>query len=328
MFSDFYSKQICFLLASSVVLLTTIGAAKAIEISARSIHNAGHPTTESIQHMGGVLTERSDGEITVSVLDSIQQSDVSEVLQQVQLGALDMAVIPVDAFGAFDENFYIFGLPYIFRTRNHMHKVVDGAIGERLLDGLNTSGFIGLGFIDVGTRSFYNRERSIRKPDDLSGLKIRVIANPIFNEVVNDLGGDSVLIAFNELYSSLQAGMIDGGEDTPLSYLTHKHFEVAGFYSLTEHLILPEVVVFSKKVWDSLKKEHQALIREASSEAIRKSRELLPVEEQQAIGMLDGLGVKIDKEVDKAAFIKAMVSAREDYSNKYADLLSEIEAIE
>ena len=182
--------------------------------------------------------------------------------------------------------------------------------------------------MDAGARSFYNKEKPIRTPEDLQGLKIRVMQNPIFIDMMTEMGGAGMPIAFNELYTAMQTGVVDGAENNPPSYSTQKHYEVAGYYSLTEHLVVPEIFVFSKRVWDTLSEEHQNLIREAAVLATQKERELWEAMEAKAMAELAELGVQINDDVDKEAFIEATAPVREKFGAHYAELLARIEAVE
>ncbi|MEZ5932302.1 MAG: TRAP transporter substrate-binding protein [Alphaproteobacteria bacterium] len=302
--------------------------ASALEIKSSDVHAMDYPTTQAIQYMGEWLSEKTNGDLTINIFHSMQLGGEKEALEQVQLGALEMTRVSVGVVGPIVDDFNAFNLPYVFRSIDHMHKVVDGEIGQELLAALESGGLIGLGYMDAGARSFYNKERPIHKPEDLAGLKVRVMQNPIFIEMMSAMGGNGIPIAFNELYSALQTGVVDGAENNPPSYETQKHYEVAGYYSLTEHLIVPEIFVFSKKVWDTLTEEQQSLIREASLLATEKEREFWQTMEQKAMGDLEGLGVKINTDVDKEAFIEATAPVREQFGAKYADLLTRIDAVQ
>jgi tripartite ATP-independent transporter DctP family solute receptor len=299
----------------------------ALEIKSSDVHAMGYPTTDAIEYMGEILKEKSNGELSIKIFHSMQLGGEKEALEQVQLGALEMTRVSVGVVGPIVDDFNAFNLPYVFRSTDHMHEVVDGPIGQELLARLEAGGLIGLGYMDAGARSFYNKERPIREPKDLEGLKIRVMQNPIFIEMMTDMGGNGIPIAFNELYTALQTGVVDGAENNPPSYATQKHYEQAGYYSLTEHLIVPEIFVFSKKVWDTLTPEQQQMIREASVEATKRERELWQAMERRSMKELEGLGVKINADVDKPAFIKATAPVREKFGAKYADLLAQVEAV-
>jgi tripartite ATP-independent transporter DctP family solute receptor len=305
-----------------------IAPAEALEIKSSDVHAMGYPTTDAIQFMGEWLEEQTDGELSITIYHSMQLGGEKEALEQVQLGALEMTRVSVGVVGPIVDDFNAFNLPYVFRSIDHMRNVVDGEIGQELLARLEAGELIGLGFMDAGARSFYNKEKPIRTPEDLEGLKIRVMQNPIFIDMMTEMGGSGIPIAFNELYTAMQTGVVDGAENNPPSYSTQKHYEQAGYYSLTEHLIVPEIFVFSKRIWDTLSEEHQNLIREASVLATQKERELWEAMEAKAMEELEALGVQINEDVDKAAFIEATAPVREKFGAQYAELLERIEAVE
>ncbi len=314
--------------AIAALALAAVSTADALEIKSSDVHAMGYPTTDAIQYMGEWLSERTDGRISTTIYHSMQLGGEKEALEQVQLGALEMTRVSVGVVGPIVDDFNAFNLPYVFRSIDHMHNVVDGEIGQELLARLEAGELIGLGFMDAGARSFYNKEKSIRTPADLEGLKIRVMQNPIFIDMMSEMGGSGIPIAFNELYTAMQTGVVDGAENNPPSYSTQKHYEVAGYYSLTEHLVVPEIFVFSKRVWDTLSEEDQNLIREAAVLATQKERELWQAMEAKAMAELETLGIQINDDVDKAAFIEATAPVREKFGAQYAELLARIEAVE
>ena len=314
--------------AMMAVGIAATSPVEALEIKSSDVHAMGYPTTDAIQFMGEWLEEQTDGELSITIYHSMQLGGEKEALEQVQLGALEMTRVSVGVVGPIVDDFNAFNLPYVFRSIDHMHNVVDGEIGQELLARLEAGELIGLGFMDAGARSFYNKERPIRTPEDLAGLKIRVMQNPIFIDMMSEMGGSGIPIAFNELYTAMQTGVVDGAENNPPSYSTQKHYEVAGYYSLTEHLVVPEIFVFSKRVWDTLSEEHQNLIREASVLATQKERELWQAMEAKAMAELEALGIQINDDVDKAAFIEATAPVREKFGGQYAELLERIEAVE
>jgi tripartite ATP-independent transporter DctP family solute receptor len=304
------------------------GAVGALELKSSDVHAMGYPTTEAIAYMGELLEAWTNGRHSIQIFHSMQLGGEKEALEQVQLGALEMTRVSVGVVGPIVDDFNAFNLPYVFRSIEHMHNVVDGEIGTELLNRLEAGGLIGLGYMDAGARSFYNKEKAISSPADLQGLKIRVMQNPIFVEMMGAMGGSGIPIAFNELYTAMQTGVVDGAENNPPSYSTQKHYEVAGYYSLTEHLIVPEIFVFSKRVWDGLDPLDQQLIRKAATLAVVKERELWAEMEQKAMTELEGLGVKINADVDKAAFIEATADVRQKYGEKYKELIAKVEAVD
>src|SRR4029453_969872 len=208
----------------------------------------------------------------------------------------------------------------------HMRKVIDGPIGQGLLEKITASPqsrLVGLGWMDAGTRNVYSN-KPVTKPEDLKGQKIRMMGNPLFVETMNAMGGNGVAMGFNELYSALQTGVVDGAENNPPTLLAQNHYTVSKVYSLTGHLIIPEIFVFSKRTWDTLSKEDQALVRKFSREAQFEERELWDKMVTEAETKLKAAGVKF-VEADKAAFYKATQPVRDKYGAKYAALLKRVE---
>jgi tripartite ATP-independent transporter DctP family solute receptor len=208
-----------------------------------------------------------------------------------------------------------------------MYDVTDGEIGTELLNRLEKGGLIGLGYMDAGSRSFYNKVRPITSPADLKGLKIRVMQNPIFVEMVNSMGGNGTPVAFNELYTALQTGVVDGAENNPPTIIEHKHYEVTKYYSLTQHLMVPEIFVFSKKVWDKMSPLDQQLIRKASALCVIKERELWAAKEEKAYAELKKIGYSVNGDLDKEPFIKATEPVRQKFGGKYSELIKRIQAV-
>lgn len=200
--------QLAALTLGALATITAAGPASALEIKSSDVHAMGYPTTDAIQLMGEWLSEKTDGELSINIFHSMQ------------LGALEMTRFSVGVVGPIVDDFNAFNLPFVFRSIDHMHKVVDGEISQELLAGLEAGGLIGLGFMDAGARSFYNKGKPIRAPDDLAGLKIWVMQNPIFIVMMSAMGGNGIPIAFNELYSARQTGVVGGAENNPPSYST------------------------------------------------------------------------------------------------------------
>ncbi len=304
------------LFAAAGILAVTASVASSMEIKSSDVHPMGYPTTEGIKFLGEKLSGWTNGRLTVKIFPSMQLGGEKEALEQVQIGALEMTRVSVGVVGPIVKEFDAFNLPYFFRDVDHMHRVVDGEIGTELLNRLEAGGLIGLGYMDSGSRSFYNKVRPINTPKDLQGLKIRVIQNPVFVELVNSLGGSGIQVSFNELYTALQTGVVDGAENNPPTLFTHKHYEIAKYYSLTRHLIVPEIFVFSKKIWDGISPLDRQLIRKASVLAVGKQRELWAAKEKEDIENLKKVGVEINEIADKTPFIKATQTVRDNFAKK------------
>ena len=316
-------------LAASLVAGAVLAApaVHALEIKSSDVHPMGYPTTDAIEYMGSLLNSWTSGRMSIKIFHSMQLGGEKEALEQVQVGALEMTRVSVGVVGPIVGEFDAFNLPYFFKSVDHMHKVVDGEIGTELLNKLEKGGLIGLGYMDAGSRSFYNSVRPVKSFEDLKGLKIRVMQNPIFIEMVNSMGGNGLPISFSELYTSLQTGVVDGAENNPPSYESGKHYEVAKYYTLTEHLMVPEIFVFSKKVWDTLSPMDQQLIRKASVMAVAKERELWAAREQRSLAAIKALGFEVVTDIDKEPFIKATEPVRMKFGEKYADLIKRAAAV-
>src|SRR5262249_7774168 len=197
-----------------------------------------------------------------------------EAIEQAQVGALQMARVSVGAIGPVIDDLNVFNLPFLFRNTAHMQKVIDGAIGTELLDKITANekaGLVGLCWMDAGARSFYNTKYPVKGIADLKGLKVRVIGNPMFVDMANSLCANGVARGYDKVSSALQTGVIDGAENNPPSFVFDNHYQVAKNYTLTEHLIVPEVLVFSKRTWDALSKDDQALLKKTAREAQARS---------------------------------------------------------
>lgn len=315
---------------AGAVLLAGLGTAPAtaLEIKSSDVHPMGYPTTDAIAYMGELLDKWTNGRLTINIFHSMQLGGEKEALEQAQLGALEMTRVSVGVVGPIVNEFNAFNLPYFFRSRDHMYNVVDGEIGTELLAKLEDGGLIGLGFMDAGSRSFYNNVRPVRTVEDLEGLKLRVMQNDIFVDMVNSLGGNGLPIAYNELIPAMQTGVVDGAENNPPSYESGKHYEVAGYYSLTEHLMVPEIFVFSKKVWDTLSPTDQQLIRNAAVLAAQRERELWQEREQKSLDVLRENGIEVITDIDKGPFIEATAPVREKYGSEFSDILKRAEAVD
>jgi tripartite ATP-independent transporter DctP family solute receptor len=317
-------------LASAVAAATAVLAAPAqsqqkMVLKASDVHPLGYPTVEAIVRMGKKLETATSGRLSVQMYPSMQLGGEKEMIEQAQVGALQIARISVGAMGPVVDDLNVFNLPFIFRDEAHMRKVIDGPIGQELLERTSnapTSRLIVLGWMDAGTRNVY-ANKPAAKPADLKGMKIRMMGNPLFVETMNAMGGNGVAMGFNELYQALQTGVVDGAENNPPTLLAQNHYQVSKVYSLTGHLIIPEIFVFSKRTWEGMSKEDQALIRRVSREAQAEQRQLWDAYVGEAETKLKAAGIQFVK-ADKDAFYKATQPIRDKYGSKYAALLKRI----
>jgi tripartite ATP-independent transporter DctP family solute receptor len=292
---------------------------------ASDVHPLGYPTVEAVQRMGKKLEAQTNGRISIQMYPLMQLGGEKEMIEQAQVGALQIARISVGAMGPVVDDLNVFNMPFIFRDEAHMRKVIDGPIGDELLAKVTASParLVGLGWMDAGTRNVYSN-KPVTKPADLKGMKIRMMGNPIFVETMNAMGGNGVAMGFNELYSALQSGVVDGAENNEPTLLAQNHYTVSKVYSLTGHLIIPEIFVFSKKTWDTLSPADQALLRKLSREAQLEQRALWDAYVKEAEVKLKAAGVQF-VQADKPAFYKATQPIRDKYGAKYAGLMKQIE---
>ena len=293
---------------------------------ASDVHPLGYPTVEAIQRMGKKLEAATSGRISIQMFPSMQLGGEKEMIEQAQIGALQIARISVGAMGPVVDDLNVFNLPFVFRDEAHMRQVIDGPIGQELLERMSNgpgSRLIALGWMDAGTRNVYAK-KAVSGPADLKGMKIRMMGNPMFVETMNAMGGNGVAMGFNELYSALQTGVVDGAENNPPTLLAQNHYTVSKVMSMTGHLIIPEIFVFSKRTWETLSKEDQALLKKLSAEAQLEQRKLWDEYTGEAETKLKAAGVQFVP-ADKPAFYKATQPIRDKYGSKYAALLKRIE---
>jgi tripartite ATP-independent transporter DctP family solute receptor len=292
---------------------------------AADVHPLGYPTIEAIVRMGQKIEKETNGRISIQMYPSMQLGGEKEMIEQAQVGALQISRVSVGALGPVVDDLNVFNLPFIFRDEAHMRKVIDGPIGTEMLDKVSASSarLIALGWMDGGTRNVYSN-KPVTKPADLKGMKVRMMGNPIFVETMNAMGGNGVPMGYNELYSALQTHVVDGAENNPPSFLTANHYQVVKIYSLTGHLIIPEIFVFSKKTWETLSPQDQAMLKKHSREAQMEQRQLWDKMVGEATEKLKAAGVQFVA-ADKPAFYKATQPVRDKYGAKYVTLLKRIQ---
>jgi tripartite ATP-independent transporter DctP family solute receptor len=295
-------------------------------LKASDVHPLGYPTVEAIVRMGKKLEAATSGRLSVQMFPAMQLGGEKEMLEQTQVGALQICRVSVGPVGTIVDELNVFNLPFIFRDEAHMRKVIDGPIGQELIEKITSapnSRLVGLGWMDAGTRNVYAK-KPFKSPGDLKGQKIRMMGNPIFVETMNAMGGNGISMGFNELYSALQTGVVDGAENNPPTLLTHNHYQVSKYYSLTGHLTIPEIFVFSRRSWDALSKDDQALLKKVSREAQAEQRELWDRMVAESVQKLKAAGVEF-VEVDKKAFYEATRPVRDKYGSKWTALIKRIE---
>ena len=311
------------------VSLTTVGVSAQTVLRSSDTHPDGYPTVEAVKHFGELIKERTDGRYEVEVFHSAQLGQEADTIEQTQFGVIDLNRISIGAFGTQVPEATVTQLPYIFRSADHFHNVLDGPIGEEILAAFDAVDVVALAFYDGGARSFYNSEKPITSPEDMAGLKFRVMQSDVFVDMVGALGANATPMPYGEVYSAIETGVIDGAENNYPSFDTAGHAEVAKYFSLDEHLMVPEVLVMSKVVWDGLTPEDQAIFRQAAKDSVAHQRELWAAQEAESRAKVEALGVEFN-EVDKQPFIDAMEPVYEKYVTdpKLQELVERIRATE
>ena len=271
-----------------------------------------HPVHISLVFMSKRISELSEGKLIVDIYPSEQLGSEEQLIELVQIGSLAITKVSAASMQSFADDYKVFGLPYIFRSKQHFFNVIDGKIGNDLLLSTENKWIRGLCYYDSGSRSFYTKDKPITHPDDLAGLKIRVMPSKTAVEMLRALGGSATPISWGELYTALQSGVVDGAENNPPSLYSSHHFEVCKFYSMDEHTIVPDVVVISKKVWDKLSSQQKDWIQQAADESAILERELWAAAEIESLEKVVEAGVKINYP-DKKPFIEKVQPLLESY---------------
>ena len=279
---------------------------KPIVLRLAETHPADYPTTLGDMRFADLVKERSKGRIVIEVYPGSQLGQEKAVIEQVQFGAIDFTRVSVSPLASFVPVFNALQLPYLYRSEDHMWKVLLGPIGQELFASLEPSGFIGIGWFEPGARNFYNSKRPVSKPEDLKGLKIRVQESDLMVGMVQGLGAVATPMPYGEVYSGLQTGVIDGAENNWPSYESTSHYEVAKFYTLDEHTRVPEIIIGSKISLSKLSAKDLELIKKAALDAIPYQRKLWAEREKASEAKVRAAGNTITAIKDKAPWQAAM----------------------
>lgn len=297
---------------------------------ASDVHPPGYPTVVAVEEMGKKLSAATNGRLSIQMYPSMQLGGEKEAIEQAQVGAIQLARVSVGALGPVVPDLNVFNLPFLFRNTAHMEAVIDGPIGQKLLDEVTdnpNTHLVGLCFMDAGSRNLYDTHKPIRTIADLKGMKVRVMGNPIFVAMMNDLGGNGVPMGYDQVFSALQTGVVDGAENNEPSYVYDHHYEVAKYYTLTEHLIVPEILVFSRPTWDQLSQNDQALIHKLAREAQLEERKLWNEKVADAYAAMKKAGITVIPIADKTPWQQAVKPVWDKYGSQFSGLITQIEAV-
>ncbi len=310
------------------VLLIATGTAGAREFRAADIQEENYPTVQALRVMNQLVTQRSDLRHSIRVFHSRQLGEESQTVEQTRVGAIDINRINVGAIGNVAPVLNVLALPFLFRSVDHLYKIIDGPIGAEILAAVEPYGFIGLTFYDLGARSIYTARRPVRTLDDLRGQRIRIQQSDLMEKMIKVLGGAPISLPYGQIGTALTASLVDGAENNWPSYITAGHFKAAPFYTVTEHTMGPEIVIMSRRAWDELSSEDRAIFREAARDSTRYMREQWLSWEQQSRKHAVDAGVTIIDAVDRKAFEAATAPLRNEMRNdsRFGPLIKRIEA--
>jgi tripartite ATP-independent transporter DctP family solute receptor len=316
--------------AAALAPISSAHAQTKAVFKAADVQPPDYPTVVATESLGAKLQAATGGRLSVQVFPSAQLGAEKETIEQTQIGVIQMIRVSAGALGPIVDDVNVVNMPFLFKNTAHAEKMMDGDIGQDLLDKISANanaGLVALCWMNSGARSIYNGKHPIKTVDDLKGLKIRVIGNPIFIDMMNALGGNGVAMGYDQVFSALQTGVIDGAENNPPSYVFSNHYTAAKYYSLTEHLIIPEVLAFSKRAWTKLSPEDQALVKKFARETQFEERDLWKKFEETAMKKAQAAGCEIVEIADKAPFQAAVKPVWYKYGPKYQDMIKRIQGI-
>jgi tripartite ATP-independent transporter DctP family solute receptor len=299
-------REASLLMAGAATAAIWPSAANAREFRAADTQERGYPTVQALLFMGYRIQERTGGRHSINVFDSHQLGEEKETLEQTRVGAIDLNRTNAALIGDLVPRVNALAMPFLFRSVDHLHQVLDGPIGEEILASFEPSGFIGLTFYDSGARSIYNTVRPVHTLDDMKGLRIRVQQSELMSNTIKALGAIPIELPYGEVLTGLSTKLIDGAENNWPSYVTTGHFKYAHYYTLTEHTMTPEVLVISRHAWDALTPDDQDIFRAAARESNQFMRQQWQALEQKSREQAQAAGSVIVSDFDRAPFETAM----------------------
>jgi len=280
-------------------------AAQATEFRSADIHPDDYPTVTAVKFMGERLKELSGGKHGIKVYNNSALGNEKDTIEQAKIGALQMVRVNIAPMNNICPETQVPTMPFLFRSVEHMHKVLDGPVGEEILKSCEKQGFVGLAYYDSGARSMFTAKKPVRSFADMKGLKVRVQQSDLWVAMIEAMGANATPMPMGEVYTGLKTGLIDAAENNYPTYESARAFEVARYYSKTEHSMAPEMLLFSKRVWDKLSPQEQGWIRQAAKESVPYMRKQWAEREVKSLATVKAGGAEII-EIDKAPFQAAM----------------------
>jgi len=297
-----------FKLLSRIAIATSLAfgvAAQATEFRSAEVHPDDYPTTLAVKQMSETLKKLTGGKHSINVFASGKLGSEKDAIEQVKIGAIAMTRVNIAPMNNICAETQVPTMPFLFRSKEHMRHVLDGAIGDEILASCAPQGFIGLAYYDSGARSIYTGKKQIKSFADVKGMKIRVQQSDLWVSLLEAMGANATPMPYGEVYTALKTGLIDGAENNYPSYDSARHFEAAKYYTLTEHSMAPEVLLFSKRIWDTLSADEQKALRQAAKESVPYMRKLWDEREEKSLATVKAGGAIVNT-VDKAPFQAAM----------------------
>lgn len=323
-------KRACFFtlfMASSLALTACNNAQETKTIILAENQVDDYPTSIGDYEFARLIEEKTDGRYKVDVYTGGQLGDEKSAIELMQVGAIELARVNASPLMEFSDTLGVLSLPYLFTDDAHKWAVLNGEIGQELLDDLNQSNLQGLAFYDSGSRHFYNAVREVKTPADLDGLKIRVQQSSMNIDMVESLGASATAMAYGEVYSAIQTGVIDGAENNFPSYYTTNHFEVAPYITIDGHSGVPEVLTMSKAFWDELSEEDREIFKEAAIESQKVQREAWAALEEESLREVTAAGNTVTDIDNVAEWQEAVEPVYEKYGEQFSEHLTKIQEL-
>ncbi|ASP23626.1 solute-binding protein (plasmid) [Antarctobacter heliothermus] len=292
--------------AAAALAFGFASGASALELRGWNIHVEDYPVSIAMESFLAEVAEKTGGEITGKVYHNGVLGSQPDAIEQMRLGVMDFGEFSLGPMGQAVPETNVVSLPFIFSSIPDMYRLMDGEVGDAIGEGMIDKGIMPLAWYAAGARSFYNSVRPINTPADVEGLKVRVMSNDLFVKMIESMDGNATPMAFAEVYQSLKTGVVDGAENNPPSYESTSHFEVAKYYSLTEHLIIPECLCMSLKTWEKMTPEQQEIVKAAGRASAEYQRELWADREAASMEIVQAGGTVVNSIADKAPFQAAM----------------------
>jgi tripartite ATP-independent transporter DctP family solute receptor len=318
------------MLLVGLLLMAVTPGAGAREFRAADTQSEDYPTVEALRYMGRLIADHSAGRHQILVFHSRQLGEEKETIEQTRVGAIDLNRTNVALIGTFVPAMNVLAMPFLFRSIEHMQKVLDGPIGTAILDSFEPFGFVGLTFYDSGARSIYNSVRPVRSVADMKGLRLRVQQSELMSDMIKALGADPIELPYGQVRTGLATKLVDGAENNWPSFVTTDHYKYAGYYTLTEHTMSPEVLVMSQKAWESLSGEDRKIFREAAIQSSHFMREKWKDLEERSRRQAESAGVAIITDFDRKPFEAAMagIYAKAQRDPAAAELIERIRKVD